>query len=95
MEPFVTAIHSHARRRPAALAVRYEGRDTSYAALAAAADRVAQALLGDGHPRGARIGLLDLNSVEFLEAFIGAGRAACVPVGINSRLAAAELEYVV
>lgn len=95
MEPFVTAIHSHARRRPAAIAIRYDGRDTSYAALAGAADRVARGLIGDGRPRGARIGLLDLNSAEFLEAFIGAARASCAPVGINSRLAAAELEYVV
>lgn len=95
MEPFVTAIHSHARHRPDAVAVRHQGGDASYAALAAAADAVAGALVSDGHPRGARIGLLDLNSLEFIEAFIGAARASCVPVGINSRLAAAELEYVV
>jgi len=95
VEPFVTAIHNHARRHAAAVAVRHEGGDASYAALAAATDAVAGALVGDGHPRGARIGLLDLNSLEIIEAFIGAARASCVPVGINSRLAAAELEYVV
>lgn len=95
MEPFVTAIHRHACDRPGAVAIRFDGCDTSYAALAGAADRVAAALIADGHAPGTRIGLLDLNSVEFIEAFIGATRASCVPVGIHSRLAGAELEYVV
>lgn len=95
MGPFVTAIDEIARAAPDAVAIRYEGRNTSYAALAAGSNRVAAALLDARYPRGARIGLLDLNSERFLEAFIGAGKASCVPVGINSRLAAAELEYVV
>ena len=95
MGSFVTAIDEFARAAPGAAAIRYEGRDTSYAALAAGSNRIAAALIGAGHPRGARIGLLDLNSERCLEAFIGAGKASCVPVGINSRLTAAELEFVV
>jgi fatty-acyl-CoA synthase len=92
---FVTAIDAFARTAPDSVAIRHEGSDTNYAALVAGSDRVAAALISERHPRGARIGLLDLNSERFLEAFIGAGKAACVPVGINSRLATAELEYVV
>lgn len=92
---FVTAIDEWALCSPDAVAIRYEGRDTTYAALSAGTRRVAQALIAAGHSRGTRIGLLDLNSERFLEAFVGTAKAACVPVGINSRLAAAELEYVI
>ncbi len=95
MESFVTAIDAEAARRPEAVAIRHAGRDTSYAELAAGSSRCAQALIDAGLPPGSRVGLLDLNSVEFLEAFIGATKAGCVPIGINSRLAAAELVYVV
>jgi len=95
LQPFVTAIDDWALRRPAGIALRYQGRDTTYAALSAGSNRFAHALIAAGHGRGSRIGLLDLNSERFLEAFIGAAKAACVPVGINSRLAAAELEYVI
>jgi len=95
LRSFVTAIDGHARDRPDAVAIRYQGCDTTYASLAAGSHRVAGALLAAGHARGARIGLLDLNSERYLEAFVGTAKAACVPVGINSRLAAPELEYVI
>ena len=95
LDSFVTAIDEHARASPGAVAIRYEGRDTSYAGLAAASNRVANALIAGGCGRGSRVGLLDLNSERFLEAFIGAAKAACVPVGINSRLAGPELEFVI
>ena len=95
MQSFVTAIDEHARACPGAVAIRHEGRDTRYSELAAGSNRVANALIAAGGARGSRIGLLDLNSERYLEAFIGAAKAACVPVGINSRLAGPELEFVI
>ena len=95
MHSFVTAIVEHARASPGAVAIRHEGRNTSYAELAEGSNCVANALIAAGCARGSRIGLLDLNSERYLEAFIGAAKAACVAVGINSRLAAPELEFVI
>ncbi len=95
MTAFVTAIDQFAASQPDAIALSLGARRQSYRQLAEASNRVAAALLEAGLPRGTRIGLLDHNSIEFIEALVGICKAACVPVGINSRLAGPELQYIV
>ena len=63
--------------------------------LGAACDAVARGFRRAGLKPGARIGILALNRVEFLEVLFGAMRAGLVPVMINAKLPAAQVQYIV
>jgi acyl-CoA synthetase (AMP-forming)/AMP-acid ligase II len=83
------------RAFPGALpAVTYGAEQLDYGTLVQRASRVAAALTSRTQ-RGDRIALLELNSPAFLEVALGATEASCVPVPINTRLAAPEITYIV
>ena len=83
------------RAFPGALpAVTYDAEQLDYGTLVQRASRVAAALTSRTQ-RGDRIALLELNSPAFLEVALGATEASCVPVPINTRLAAPEITYIV
>jgi fatty-acyl-CoA synthase len=84
----------HAAERPDAAALDFRGRVTSYAELDARASRVAQGLIGLGQAPGARVGYLGKNCDRFFEVLLGTFKARTVTVGINWRLAAPEIAYV-
>jgi long-chain acyl-CoA synthetase len=84
---------THARARPAAVAMTFEGRTTTYASLDAHTNRVAQALLAAGVRQGDRIGYLAKNSDCFFEILIGAAKMGAVILPIGWRLAAAEIAH--
>ncbi|MEM6709904.1 MAG: long-chain-fatty-acid--CoA ligase [Pseudomonadota bacterium] len=65
-----------------------------FAALNARSNQLAHALLEDGLAKGDRVGLLLMNSVEFVEAFFAIAKIGAVVVPLNWRLVADELEFI-
>jgi len=66
-------------------------RMVSYGALDRGADAFARGLARAGFGRGARVGILAHNRVEYFEVFLGAMKAGAVPLPLNIRLADAVL----
>jgi long-chain acyl-CoA synthetase len=84
----------HARQRGDAVAIRFEGRDTSWAELEARSDRVACALRASGYRPGDRIAFVGNGSVAFFELLFGAARAGVVLVPVQWRLASVEIRSI-
>jgi acyl-CoA synthetase (AMP-forming)/AMP-acid ligase II len=85
----------HARQRPGAVAMVYDGRSTSYGALDRHASQVANGLIAEGVRPQARIAQLDKNSDIFFELLFGSTKANAVLVSVNWRLAPPEIAYVI
>ncbi|NVI92500.1 class I adenylate-forming enzyme family protein [Actinomadura sp. BRA 177] len=72
----------------------YDGDDTiTFTEFDQLTDRVAAGLLARGSRRGDRIGLLGLNTAQWLAAFFGAARIGAVIVPLNVRYREQELSY--
>ncbi|HXD41958.1 MAG TPA: AMP-binding protein [Ramlibacter sp.] len=83
-------IEQQASRAPAKTALRFEGSDIAYAALAGRIGRIASALAAhDVHP-GERIAWLGLNSPDMLAALFACARLGATFMPLNWRLAAPE-----
>jgi acyl-CoA synthetase (AMP-forming)/AMP-acid ligase II len=80
--------------RPDAIALDFKDRLTTFGELDERASRVAQGLIALGQSAGARIGYLGKNSDRYCEVLLGAFKARGVVVGVNWRLAAPEMAYV-
>jgi fatty-acyl-CoA synthase len=74
------------------VAITAEG-ETSYAALADRARRIAQGLRADGIGRGDAVGLLAGNCTEWLEIFFAAGALGAVVVPFSTWSTPAELDF--
>jgi O-succinylbenzoate-CoA ligase len=66
----------------------------NYAEMNALANRCANVLTSLGIRQGDRVGLLMPNSVEFCCLFYGAAKIGAVAVPLNTRLAAAEVDFI-
>jgi O-succinylbenzoate-CoA ligase len=66
----------------------------NYAEMNALANRCANVLTSLGIGEGDRVGLLMPNSVEFCCLFYGAAKIGAVAVPLNTRLAAAEVDFI-
>ena len=66
----------------------------SYAELNASCNRVANAFRAAGVQKGERVGLLIMNSREFMEAYFALAKVGAVVVPLNWRLVADELEFI-
>jgi O-succinylbenzoate-CoA ligase len=66
----------------------------TYQALNASCNRLANALLGAGIKKGERVGLLLMNSREFMEAYYALAKVGAVVVPLNWRLVPDELEFI-
>ncbi|PXX01657.1 long-chain-fatty-acid--CoA ligase [Mycolicibacterium moriokaense] len=95
----VDAIRVHdpldywARLQPDAEFVVIDGVACTYGEAAVTVDRMAGALAHSLDP-GRRVAILSRNSVEMLLLYYAASKAGVVPVPLNYRLAAPELEYI-
>ena len=66
----------------------------SFAELNARCNRLANAYLAAGMEKGERVGLLLMNSAEFVENFFALGKIGAVAVPLNWRLVPDELEFI-
>ncbi|MFV3073542.1 long-chain-fatty-acid--CoA ligase [Niveispirillum fermenti] len=84
-------IAVHAAARPAATALIFDGRRTSYAGLDQMMGRLAGALIAAGIRPGDRIAYLGKNSDAYFILLLAAARVRAMVVPLNWRMAAAEL----
>ncbi len=85
----------HARERPDAVALAFEGRDTTFAALDRRTNQVANALLAEGVTKGRRIAYIGKNSDHYFELLFGAAKMGAVMTPIGWRLAPPEAAYII
>jgi acyl-CoA synthetase (AMP-forming)/AMP-acid ligase II len=84
-------IRQHAASRPAAPALTFEGSTWSFGELDALSSRSANALLAEGVGPGDRVALLTKNRAECYELMFACSKIGAILVGLNWRLAPAEL----
>jgi fatty-acyl-CoA synthase len=87
-------IERHARFSPAALAIRFEGRDLSYAELADRIRRAATVLAAAGVRKGDAVAFLGLNHPCTIVLLFACARLGAMFLPLNWRLARPELERV-
>ena len=85
----------HAEARPDAVALVFEGRETSFADFDRHTNQVANALIAAGLKVGDRVAYVGKNSDHYFERLIGAAKAGVVTTPIGWRLAAPEIAYIV
>ncbi|MDB5448355.1 MAG: long-chain-fatty-acid--CoA ligase, partial [Phenylobacterium sp.] len=84
----------HAMTRPSAVALSFEGRDTTYLQFHQRSNQVAHALLATGVSRGDRIGYLGKNCDHYFELLFGAAKIGAVITPVGWRLAPAEAAFI-
>ena len=87
-------VRLHARRRPQSLAFACEGRRLTFAEFHCATSRVANGLVAAGVSDQARFAYLCRNSEHVFEWFYGGVKARAVAVGVNWRLSADEVAFI-
>ena len=87
-------VRLQARKQPDHPAFFYLGEALSYLELHERSSRVANALLAAGAGHQSRVAIVDFNSPKYFEVFFGCCKADCAMVGVNARLAAPEVSYV-
>jgi fatty-acyl-CoA synthase len=88
-------LRHHASLQPGAIALRFEGRDTSYQVLAAQADAMARHLHACGLHAGERVAYLGFNHPGQIVLLFAVAQLGAILVPLNYRLAAAEWDGVV
>ena len=97
-EAFTTVagvIRAQARIRGDRAAVRCDGNEQTFDELDRRSNQVAAALLAAGVQPQERVAFLDKNGPEYFEVLYGAAKVNAVTVGVNWRLAPAELAFVI
>ena len=87
-------LAKRARLEPNTIGLICAGREITYREWNERASRVANAFRGLGVQPGDRVGLLAMNSPEFLECFFGLAAIGAVVVPLNWRLTAPELAWI-
>jgi long-chain acyl-CoA synthetase len=85
----------HARMRGELTALRFEGRETTFAQLDAHSDQVAKALLAARVEPGDCIAYLGKNSDHYFELVLGAAKAGVIIAPIGWRLSPEEAAYII
>lgn len=84
----------HGREQPNKVALKFNGRETTYRELDEYSNSVANGLLAQGQKPGMRIGFLGKNQDRLWEVIMGSFKSRTACVSVNWRLAAAEISYV-
>ncbi|MCE2764822.1 MAG: AMP-binding protein, partial [Ilumatobacteraceae bacterium] len=88
------ARRAHVNAKMEALYDVAADRRFTYAELNAETNRAAQLLVRAGVKKGDRVGLLLMNSAEYLTSFFATAKLGAVIVPLNWRLVADELEFI-
>lgn len=94
IQTFADIPSAQAQKQGDAIAISFEGRDTSYAALDWQSNRIANRLLADGVVAGNRVSILSKNHDGFYALFFGTARARACFAPINCRLSAQEISFI-
>jgi long-chain acyl-CoA synthetase len=86
-------LHRHVQQRPNAVAVRFQGRQITFAEFGDRVARFAGALKGLGVASGDRVAMLAFNCASFLEYYQAVPWADAVVNPVNFRWSAAEIIY--
>ncbi|MGE0595698.1 MAG: fatty acid--CoA ligase [Hyphomonadaceae bacterium] len=84
----------HGRTRGGRIALRFEGRETTFAEFDRNTNRVANALIAAGVKPGEAIAYLGKNSDHYFELVFGAAKAGAITVPIGWRLASPEASFI-
>ena len=84
----------HGRDRPRAVALRFQGRETTYAELDRRTNQIAWMLLGAGVGKGERVAYIGKNSDVFFELMLACGKTGAVLTPIGWRLAPPEIAFI-
>ena len=76
------------------VAIWFEGQETNFRELEVRSNRVAHALLAEGIEPGDRIAFLGKNNDRYFEILFGCTKVRAAMAGMNNRLAAPELQFV-
>ncbi|MFC5730032.1 MULTISPECIES: AMP-binding protein [Nocardioides] len=88
-----TVFETVADTVPDRIALSYEGRDLTYAALDREATQVAHLFAASGIAAGEHVALYLKNCVEHVTGMVGLLKTRAVPINVNYRYTDAELEY--
>ncbi|HET9062965.1 MAG TPA: AMP-binding protein, partial [Candidatus Binatia bacterium] len=94
LEALADIPRQQARKRGGDVAMVFQDRTTSFADLDRNASRVANGLIALGQRPQQRVGYFGKNSDRYFEVMLGALKANMAIVGVNWRLAAPEVAYV-
>jgi hypothetical protein len=94
MGSLADTLRGHADRRPDAIVVESDGNAVTYRQMDERSNRVANALRNAGVAGGDRIAFLDRNGPAYFEVLFAASKVNAVMVGVNFRLAPAEVAKV-
>ncbi len=75
--------------------ITFEGQSFTFASLNERSNRLANALAGLGVKQGDRIGMLDVNCNQHIEAYFAAAKLGAIFVPINFRAKADEVAYMI
>lgn len=93
--PFLADIPRHqASLRGEAVAMWFEGRETTFAQLDSRSNQIANGLIAAGVKPGDRVAFLGKNMDVYYEMLLGANKARAALAAMNNRLAAPELQFV-
>jgi acyl-CoA synthetase (AMP-forming)/AMP-acid ligase II len=95
LDTYAHLLRRHAAERPDAPALTVGEQTWTYARLAARSAQTAQALLASGVQPGDRVAVLTRNCAEYYELIHACGLCGAILVGLNWRLAAAEIAAIV
>ncbi|MFD4294099.1 fatty-acid--CoA ligase FadD5 [Rhodococcus sp. NPDC058532] len=88
-------VATHAMMRPDAVALRFQGADTTWAGLHRRSESFADALARRGVGFGDRVLIVMLNRPEFLEVVLAVNALGAIAVPVNFRLTPPEMAYLV
>jgi len=89
------AIERNAFKFPMKIAVKDSKSSLTYSELNERVNALANFLIEMGISKGDKIALLFTNCVEFVEVHLATQKIGAVSVPLNTRLSAAELDYIV
>ncbi len=87
-------LRRSAERFPQKPAILWQGTSLSYRELDRQANQLANALIGYGIAKGAKVGIISRNRTEYGIAFFGVARSGAVIVNVSVLYAPEELAYV-
>lgn len=81
--------------RPESIAIEFEGTSITYGQFSKRVNRLAHALLGLGVKHQDRVAYVGFNHPALLEVFFAANLIGAIPVLVNPRLSAGEIDYII